>query len=119
MITNIFCASGLVVPLLQPAPAKLVQPTPDPPTRQNMLVLTYQHNNWKIEAYSHAAKYFSCPFKYSTKSFYGLTFIKHKMFEVYYISLLGYEFSLFHLKFGIMQEMVPKHVRCLCTAYVT
>ena len=46
----------LVVLLLQPAPAKLVQLTPDPPTSQNMLVLTYQHNNWKIEAYSHAAK---------------------------------------------------------------
>ena len=43
--------------------------------------------------------------------------IKHKMFEVYYISLLGYEFSFFHLKFGIMQEMLQKHVWCLCTAY--
>ena len=38
----------------------------------------------------------------------AFTLIKHKMFEVYYISLLGYESSFFHLKFGIMQEMAPK-----------
>ena len=41
------------------------------------------------------------------------------MFEVYYISLLGYEFSFFYLKFEIMHEMLQKHVWCLSTAYVT
>ena len=41
------------------------------------------------------------------------------MFEVYYILLLGYEFSFFHLKFGIMQKMLQKHVWRLSTAYVT
>ena len=46
----------LVVQLLQPVLAKLVQLIPNPPTWHYMLVLTYQHNNWRTEAYSHAAK---------------------------------------------------------------
>ena len=55
-----------------------------------------------------------------TSNFSILCFLlkSQKIFEVYYILLLGYEFRVFfHLKFGIMQEMFQKHVWCLSTAY--